>query len=46
LIVYVERKGAGPEPVPETVEFTPSGRDRPVDLPTDVVEAPPVEPES
>ena len=45
LIVYVTHKGAGPETVPATIEFTPAGRDRPVELATDVVETPPVEPE-
>jgi hypothetical protein len=42
-VFYVERKGLGPEQVPPAVEFTPSGRDRPVRLATDVVESPPVE---
>jgi hypothetical protein len=45
LIVYVERKGSAKEPVPATIEFTPAGHDRPVELATDVVEAPPVEPQ-
>ena len=45
LIVYVQRKGEGPEAVPATIEFTPAGHDRPVELATDVVETPPVEPE-
>jgi hypothetical protein len=45
LIVYVARKGEGPEAVPATIEFTPAGGDRPVELATDVVETPPVEPE-
>jgi hypothetical protein len=44
LIFYVARKGAGPEAVPATIAFTPSGRDRPVELAIDVVETPPVEP--
>jgi hypothetical protein len=45
LIVYVARKGEGPEAVPATIEFTPAGHDVPVELATDVIEAPPVEPE-
>lgn len=45
LIVYVARKGEGPEAVPPTIEFTPVGHDVPVELATDVVESPPVEPE-
>jgi hypothetical protein len=45
LIVYVARKGEGPEAVPPTIEFTPAGHDVPVELATDVVETPPVEPE-
>lgn len=40
LVFYVERKGAGPEPVPPAIEFVPAGADRPVALPTDVVETP------
>lgn len=44
LIVYVARKGAGPEAVPATIAFTPSGCDHPVELAIDVVETPPVEP--
>jgi hypothetical protein len=42
-VFYVERKGPGPEQVPPAIEFTPSGRDRPVRLATDIVESPPVE---
>ena len=45
LILYVERKGEGREAVPATIEFTPAGHGRPVELATDVVETPPVEPE-
>jgi hypothetical protein len=45
LIVYVERKGAGSEAVPATIKFTPTGHKGPVELATDVVETPPVEPE-
>jgi hypothetical protein len=45
LIFYVERKGEGPESVPAAIAFTPPGRDSSVELPTDVVETPPVEPE-
>jgi hypothetical protein len=44
LIVYVTRKGAGPEAVPATIAFTPTGCDHPVELAIDVVETPPVEP--
>ena len=43
LVLYVERKGPGPEQVPPAIEFTPAGRDRPVRLATDVVESPPFE---
>jgi hypothetical protein len=43
-VLYVERKGEGAEPVPPTIPFTPAGGD-PVELLTDVVETPRVEPE-
>jgi hypothetical protein len=45
LIFYVARKGEGPEAIPTTIELTPEGQDRPLALPTDVVETPPVQPE-
>ena len=45
--MYVARKGEreDSEPVPATIEFTPAGNDRSVELRTDVVETPVVEPE-
>lgn len=45
VVFYVARKGAGPEPVPEVIEFVPEGEERPVALLTDVVETPAPEPE-
>jgi hypothetical protein len=44
VIFYVERKGHVPEPIPATIAFTPSGQTAPIELPTDVVETPSVEP--
>jgi len=46
LIFYVAQKGQAAEAVPPSIEFTPEGEDRPVELLTDVVETPPVEPEA
>jgi hypothetical protein len=42
VIFYVTAKAAGVEPVPATISYTPPGHDQPVELLTDVVEAPPV----
>jgi len=39
----VERKDGGRGRVPPTIEFTPTGHERPVRLATDVVESPPAE---
>jgi hypothetical protein len=46
LIFYVDHKSEGPERVPATIEFKPSGHDHAVQLATDVVETPAVEPEA
>jgi hypothetical protein len=44
LIFYVERKRPpgqlGAEPIPGTISFTPEGSSEPLEVPTDVVEAP------
>jgi hypothetical protein len=44
LIFYVARKDHVADPVPDTIAFTPSGHSTPVELPTDVIETPRVEP--
>jgi len=44
LIFYVERKRPpgqlGAEAIPETISFRPEGSSEPLEVPTDVVEAP------
>ncbi|MGH9271511.1 MAG: hypothetical protein ACRDZ2_09570 [Ilumatobacteraceae bacterium] len=44
VIFYVDDKGAGGEPIPATISFTPAGQAGPVTLCTDVVETPRTDP--